>query len=193
LKYFDKNDDGKIDLLTDGEIIGKAFPDWIIGIHNAVTIKRFDLSLDLQIIQGVQKAFVHESSEDRQLVSSNLNSVLEAWRPDAQNSMVAQLRPGNGGAYYFSYPDSYMISDASYIRGSNATIGYSLSDKIAKRIKCQNLRVYVNAKNFFLITNAAGYDPEGSSLDKNIPLVPNTDKYQYPTPSVYTLGLNISL
>jgi TonB-linked SusC/RagA family outer membrane protein len=193
LKFFDKNNDGKIDLLTDGDIIGKAFPDWIIGIHNAVTIKRFDLSLDLQIIQGVQKAFVHESSEDRQLVSSNLNSVLEAWRPDAQNSMVAQLRPGNGGAYYYSFPDSYMIYDASYIRGSNATIGYSLSDKIAKRIKCQNLRVYVNAKNFFLITKAAGYDPEGSSLDKNISLVPNTDKYQYPTPSVYTLGLNISL
>lgn len=191
LKFLDKNNDGKIDFQTDGMVLGKGFPDWIIGIHNTVSIKRFDLSLDLQIIQGIQKAFVHESSEDRQLISSNINSVLTAWRPDAQNSMVAQLRPGL--SYYYSFFDSHAITDASYIRGANANVGYNLSEKLVRKIKCQNIRVYLNAKNFFLITKAAGYDPEGSSLDKNYPTVPNSDKYQYPTPSVYTIGLNISL
>ena len=195
LKFFDANEDGRIDFSTDGMIIGKGFPDWVVGILNTVTVKRFDFILDLQIVQGVQKARINESGEDRQLVSSNFNSVLKAWRPDAQNTMVAQLRPGNGGAIYNyqSFSDSHSITDASFIRGSNATIGYTLSDKLAKRIKCQNLRVYVNAKNFFLLTKAQGYDPEGSSLDKNLSLAPNTDKYQYPTPSVYTIGLNISL
>jgi hypothetical protein len=193
LKFLDKNNDGKIDLITDGIIIGNAFPDQIYGLHNSITYKNLDFNLDIQIVQGVKKAFVHESAEDRQLVSGGLNTTLQAWRPDAQNSQVAQLRPGNGGAYYFSFPDTHMIYDGSFIRGQNASIGYSLSDNFVKKLHMQKIRIYASAANFFLRTKAAGYDPEGSSLDKNIPLVPNTDKYQYPTPAVYTFGLNVSL
>jgi TonB-linked SusC/RagA family outer membrane protein len=193
LKFLDKNDDGKIDLITDGILIGNAFPDQIYGLHNSITYKNLDFNLDIQIVQGVKKAFVHESAEDRQLVSGGLNTTLQAWRPDAQNSQVAQLRPGNGGAYYFSFPDTHMIYDGSFIRGQNASIGYSLSDNFVKKLHMQKIRIYASAANFFLRTKAAGYDPEGSSLDKNISLVPNTDKYQYPTPAVYTFGLNVSL
>jgi len=193
LKFLDKNNDGKIDLLTDGSVMGNAFPKWVIGFHNTVNYKSFDFGLDIQIVQGVSKAFVHESAEDRQLVSGGLNTTLMAWRPDAQNSQVAQLRPGNGGAYYQSFPDTHMIYDGSFIRGANATVGYVLSEKLMNRLGLQRVRLYLSAVNFFLITKAAGYDPQGSSLDKNISTVPNTDKYQYPTPSVYSFGLNVSL
>lgn len=195
LKYEDKNNDGKIDLFSDGRIIGKAFPDQIYGLHNSINYKDFDFNFDIQIVQGVNKAFVKESAEDRQLVSGGLNSSLTAWRPNAQNSMVGQFRPGNGGAIYNyqSFPDTHIMYDASYIRGQNASLGYSLSDKFVKRLGMQKIRVYLSAQNFFLRTKAMGYDPEGSSLDKNISLVPNTDKYQYPTPAVYTFGLNVNL
>jgi len=195
LKFKDKNNDGKIDLLSDGRIIGNAFPDQIYGLHNTINYKDFDFNLDIQIVQGVKKAFVHESAEDRQLVSGGLNTSLQAWRPNYQNTLVGQFRPGNGGATYNyqSFPDTHMMYDASYIRGQNASLGYSLSDKFVKRLGMQKIRFYLSAQNFFLRTQAAGYDPEGSSLDKNIALVPNTDKYQYPTPAVYTFGLNVSL
>jgi hypothetical protein len=82
--------------------------------------------------------------------------------------------------------------DASFIRGSNATIGYSFSNNVIQRLGFSRFRVYLNAQNFFLRTKAAGYDPEGSSLDKQFALVPNTDKYQYPVPSVYSFGVNVS-
>lgn len=193
LKFFDRNNDGKIDLLTDGSIIGNAFPKWIIGFNNRFAYKNFDLGLDIQIVQGISKAFVHESAEDRQLVSGGLNSTLTAWRPDNQNTQVAQVRPGNGGAYYQSYTDTHEMYDGSFIRGANATLGYSFSNNAIKKAGFQKLRVYLNASNFFLITKAAGYDPEGSSLDKQFSLVPNTDKYQYPVPSVYSFGVNLSL
>jgi len=192
LKFLDRNNDGKIDLLTDGSVIGNAFPHWIIGFNNTFTYKSFDASLDLQIVQGVTKAFVHESAEDRQLVSGGLNSTLDAWRPDHQNTQVAQMRPGNGGAYYQSYPDTHEMYDASFIRGSNATIGYSFSNNAVQKLGFSRFRIYLSAQNFFLRTKAAGYDPEGSSLDKQFALVPNTDKYQYPVPSVYSFGLNVS-
>jgi len=192
LKYFDKNNDGKIDLLTDGDVMGNAFPHWIIGFNNSFTYKDFDLGVDIQIVQGVSKAFVHESAEDRQLVSGGLNSSLDAWRPDHQNTMVGQFRPGNGGAYYQSYPDTHMMYDASFIRGANAVIGYTLPDKSVQKWGLSRFRVYLSTQNFFLRTKAAGYDPEGSSLDKQFALVPNTDKYQYPVPTVFSFGTNIS-
>jgi hypothetical protein len=151
--------------------------------------KRFDASLNIQIVLGVDKAFVHESAEDRQLVSGGLNSTLQAWRPTAQNSMIAQVRPGNGGAYYQSYPDSHMISDASFVRGSGATIGYSFP---VTAWKLQKLRAYISANNFFLITKIEGYDPEGSSIDKKDSRTPNIDKYQYPNPAIYSFGINVS-
>ena len=195
LKFKDTNGDGRIDLLTDGAITGRAFPAQIYGLHNTVTYKDFDFNLDIQIVQGVNKAFIKESAEDRQLVSGGLNTSLNAWRPNYQNTKVGQFRPGNGGAIYNyqSFSDSYIITDASYIRGQNASLGYSLSDKLTKRIGLQKIRVYLSAQNFFLRTKAEGYDPEGASLDKNLPLAPNSDKYQYPTPSIYTFGLNVSL
>lgn len=189
LKFLDRNNDGKIDLVSDGGVIGRSFPKVLAGFNNYFKYKRFDASLNIQIVTGVNKAFVHESAEDRQLVSGGLNSTLQAWRPTAQNSMIAQMRPGNGGAYYQSYPDTHMISDASYVRGGSATIGYSFPVKVWK---LQKIRAYVSAANFFLITNVEGYDPEGSSLDKQYSLVPNVDKYQYPTPSIYSFGVNVS-
>ena len=192
LKFADRNNDGKIDFLTDGHIIGNAFPDQLYGLHNSVTYKNLDFNLDIQIVQGVQKAFVHESAEDRQLVSGGLNTTLQAWRPDNQITQVAQVRPGPT-SYYYSFADTHMLYDGSFIRGQNASIGYSLSDNLVKKLHMQKIRIYASAANFFLITNAAGYDPEGSSLDKNLPKAPNTDKYQYPTPAVYTFGLNVSL
>lgn len=192
LKYLDRNNDGKIDLLTDGAVMGNAFPHWIIGFNNSFTYKRFDIGIDIQIVQGVTKAFVHESAEDRQLVSGGLNSTLDAWRPDHQNTQVAQVRPGNGGAYYQSYPDTHEMYDASFIRGSNGTIGYTFSDHTIQRLGFSRFRVYLAAQNFFLRTKASGYDPEGSSLDKQFSLVPNTDKYQYPVPAIFSLGVNVS-
>ncbi|MDP2338509.1 MAG: TonB-dependent receptor [Bacteroidota bacterium] len=192
LKFYDKDNDGKISLQSDGDIIGNAFPKFIIGFNNTFNYKNFDASIDIQIVQGVNKAFIHESAEDRQLVSGGLNSTLQAWRPDNQNTQIAQMRPGNGGAYYQSYADTHMLSDASFIRGGNLTVGYTLPDLLTKKINLERVRVYCSAVNFFLITKVEGYDPEGSSLDKSFATAPNSDKYQYPNPSTYSFGVNVS-
>src|SRR5690625_3398077 len=192
LKHEDRDNDGQIDLISDGGIIGRAWPRFTANIRNSFRYRNFDAYLDISIAEGMHKGFVRESAEDRQLVSGGLNSSLTAWRPDNQNTMVAQMRPGSAGAYYLSYPDTHIISDASFIRGSGATLGYSLPATVIDRMGLSRLRVYLQATNFFLITAAEGYDPEGSSLDKINSLAPNQDKYQYPRPTTFTLGIDIN-
>ncbi|MEJ7681615.1 MAG: TonB-dependent receptor [Segetibacter sp.] len=45
LKFLDRNNDGKIDLNSDGGIIGRAFPKIVIGFNNYLTYKKFDAAV----------------------------------------------------------------------------------------------------------------------------------------------------
>jgi hypothetical protein len=56
------------------------------------------------------------------------------------------------------------------------------------------LRVYFTTENFFLLTaiELEGYDPEGSSMGKRRDNIQNIDKYQYPNPTNFSLGVNVN-
>jgi hypothetical protein len=96
-----------------------------------------------------------------------------------------------GGVYYQTYPDTHWIEDASYVRGEGATLGYNLPGNTLKQIGVNRLRLYVTAKNFFVLTEYSGYDPEGSSSDNMDSITPHMDFYQYPRPTTYTFGVNV--
>ncbi len=190
LKFEDVNNDGKIELLTDGDVVGHAYPKFYGGFNNSMRYKNFDANIDIQFVGGVDKAIVHESAEDRQFVSGMVNRVMNAWRPDHQtDTYIAQVRAGNAGARYDSYSDTHEIYNAAFIRGSVASLGYTFSD-----IGVSRLRVYASAENFFLLTaiELEGYDPEGSSQGKIRANIPNIDKYQYPNPTTFSLGVKVT-
>lgn len=190
VKYEDTNNDGQINFYTDGDIIGCTFPKWDLDFVNSLTYKNFDVNLDIRASYGGKKENrTNHSGEDRQVMDNSKNRVLDAWRPDHQNTMIGQVRPGMGGAYYQTYPDTWWVEDASYIRGEGATVGYTFTRQI---IGINKLRVFINAKNFFLITKYTGYDPEGSDNDNmGDSLTPNMDFYMYPRPTELTFGLNV--
>ncbi|HEY5511531.1 MAG TPA: TonB-dependent receptor [Prolixibacteraceae bacterium] len=191
LKFEDVNNDGKIETLTDGKVIGHAYPKFYGGLNNTFTYGHFDASIDIMFVGGVDKAIVHESAEDRQFVNGMMNTVMDGWRPDHQNTMIAQVRAGNAGARYDSYADTHMIWNAAYIRGQSASLGYTFRGNLGGLDK---LRVYATADNFFLLTavQLPGYDPEGSAIQKINGRVPNIDKYMHPVPTTFSLGVNVT-
>ncbi|MEI6141698.1 MAG: TonB-dependent receptor [Mariniphaga sp.] len=191
LKFEDTNDDGKIELLTDGKVIGHAYPKFYGGLNNTFRYKNFDANIDIMFVGGVDKAIVHESAEDRQFVNGMMNTVMDGWRPDHQTTMIAQVRAGNAGARYDSYADTHMIWNAAYIRGQSASVGYTFHGNLGGLDK---LRVYATADNFFLLTavQLPGYDPEGSAIQKINGRVPNIDKYMHPVPTTFSLGVNVT-
>lgn len=191
LKFQDTNNDGKIELLTDGNVIGHAYPKFYGGLNNTFTFKNFDASIEIMFVGGVDKAIVHESAEDRQFVNGMMNTVLDGWRPDHQQTMIAQVRAGNAGARYDSYPDTHMIWNAAYMRGQTASIGYTFQGNLGG---IDRLRVYTTVENFFLLTavQLPGYDPEGSAIQKINGRVPNIDKYMHPVPTTFSLGVNVT-
>ena len=192
VKYLDRNNDGAINFVSDGSVLGSAFPKWDMNVGNNFTYKNFDFSIDLKASFGAKKENrTNHSSEDRQAMANGKNSILNAWRPDHQNTMIGQVRPGNGGAYYQTYPDTHWIEDASYLRGEGMTFGYTLPKVILNKLDVSKIRLYATAKNFFVITKYSGYDPEGSDRDNQDGTTPGMDFFMYPRPTSYTIGVNV--
>lgn len=192
VKYEDVNQDGIISFQDDGKIVGSAFPIWDMNINNNVTYKNFDFNIDIRFSYGAKKENrTNHSSEDRQAMANGKNSILDAWRPDHQDTYIGQVRPGNGGAYYQTYPDTHWIEDCSFIRGEGTTLGYTFSKSVLDRIGLDKLRVYATAKNFFVVTEYTGYDPEGSDSGNMDSITPGMDFFMYPRPTTYTFGVNI--
>ena len=75
------------------------------------------------------------------------------------------------------------IEDASFTKWRNINVGYTLPKKYIDSVKfLESLRIYGQVQNLKTWTNFTGFDPE----DDN-----NIAGYEYPMPTIYTLGLDI--
>lgn len=83
------------------------------------------------------------------------------------------------------------IEDGSYLRIKNITFGYTFPSRMIRKWKLDNLRVYANFQNLFTFTKYSGYDPEigASTASAN---VYGLDNGRYPSPKVYSFGLNVT-
>ncbi|QHT71970.1 TonB-dependent receptor [Rhodocytophaga rosea] len=188
LKWADLNNDGVIDG-KDETAIGRMYPKWTMNISNTLTFKNFDFTFDIRFVQGadIVNATKH-SVEDRQSIANSMATVLNAWRPDNQNTYIAQIRHYNAG--YDTHMDDWWMEDGSFIRGQNFVLGYSLPASVIDRLKLQRLRLYASAQNLFLISDYSGYDPEAETFGGQ--LIQNIEFFQYPKPRTFNLGLNLT-
>lgn len=195
IKYLDVNGDYAI---TDADrmIIGNGNPKAWGALTNNVTFKNLDLTLELQYSYGndIMDMNLHPS-EDRQALANSYRTVLNAWTPENQNTMVAQIRDTRAG--YVTNVDSHWIKDGSFIRGRNLLLGYTFPEHILERISLNRLRLYTSVQNFFLIVDDELIgDPEITPIRGG-----NGDNafsqgmmwHEYPKSTIYMLGLQVGL
>ena len=188
LKLWDKNDDGQIND-ADRMIIGKGVPDGFGTFLNKFRYKNFDLVFELQYMFGNDILDISKhSAEDRTGIANSYKTVLNAWTPENQNTMIAQIRPT--GAGYTTNIDSHFVEDGSFIRGRNLLIGYTFPRDVLQRIQLKSLRIYGSVQNLFVLTNYSGYDPEVSDATQSFSQ--GITVFGYPKPRTFTIGLNVS-
>lgn len=85
----------------------------------------------------------------------------------------------------------YYVEDASFLRLSTLTLGYTLPTTLTKRVGINSLRFYVTAYNVFCITNYSGFDPEVSAI-RRTNLTPGVDYSAYPKSRQFVIGLNLN-
>lgn len=106
--------------------------------------------------------------------------------PDTDMPRIALNDPNNNQRASDRY-----IEDGSYIRISNITFGYNFPTSLLKRIKLSNLRVYASVQNVYTLTKYTGLDPE-IGQDAMVNTLYGVDNHRYPSPRIYTFGLNLN-
>jgi TonB-linked SusC/RagA family outer membrane protein len=195
IKYLDVNGDYAI-TDADRSIIGNGSPKAWGALVNTFRYKNFDLMVDLQYAYGndVLDMTLH-SSEDRQGLANSYRTVLNAWTPTNQNTMIAEVRGTAAG--YVTNVDTHWIEDGSFIRGRNLMLGYTFPSAIAEKAHLDRLRIYTSAQNLFLIAHdeLVG-DPETVGIrdgDAQNVFSQGQNWHGYPKPRVFMFGLQIGL
>lgn len=195
IKYLDVNGDKAI---TDADrmIIGNGSPKAWGAMTNFVRFKNFDFTIELQYSFGndIMDMNLHPS-EDRQALANSYRTVLNAWTPENQNTMVAQIRDTRAG--YVTNVDSHWIKDGSFIRGRNLLLGYTFPQTMLDRLTLNRLRIYASAQNLFLIVDDELIgDPEITPIrggDGSNAFSQGMMWHEYPKSTIYMLGLQVGL
>ncbi len=103
--------------------------------------------------------------------------VLRAWTPENRITDMPSFDATNVNS--FSSNRFYKNGDFLGLRFVNLT--YSLPKETIKNIGFDDVSVYVNGENLFVLTEWRGYDPFSR----------NEDGLDYPSPKTFTLGLNL--
>jgi TonB-dependent starch-binding outer membrane protein SusC len=117
---------------------------------------------------------------------SNINTftvtgeLLNSWTPSNPNSNLPSLTASNAGA---GVDSDRFLRDASYIRLRNFQIGYRVPKKYLDRTFFKDVSFTLQGENLFTFTKWQGIDVESSRS--------NNDVYQYPTPKIYTFGMDL--
>ena len=124
-------------------------------------------------------------------------SVIENWYDDITNVKVKNPDAGLPRPSLYGDPndndrisDRY-IEDGSYLRVRNISLGYTFPKQMLSKAKIESLRLYTNIQNLWTITGYSGYDPEVgvSTTSAN---VYGLDNGRYPSPTTYSVGVNLT-
>ncbi|HZV68703.1 MAG TPA: TonB-dependent receptor [Saprospiraceae bacterium] len=206
VKFKDLNNDGVINTL-DQTVIGDPNPDFTFGLNNTFSLGSFDLGIYLTGSYGADilnysRVLIEGQTSVYNNQASSVNDRARFGYTDPNGSTID---PAN---VFISNPDATIprptttdnnrnnrmsdrfIEDGSYLRIQNIKLGYSLPPLVIRKMKMENLKVYINAQNIFTFTKYSGYDPEIGAFDQD-PLLQNVDIGRYPSPRVITFGMDV--
>ena len=203
--YEDLDGNGVIDN-NDQTFIGNPEPKFTWGFGNTFSYKNFDLSLQFSgsygnKIMNYGRRFLDITGS----TSNQLTTVLDYARlakidPDGPEdyrnyyvtnpgTIMPRLSTESGVNKNNRVSDAY-VEDGSYIRLQNVSLAYTFPRQWLKNTFLTNVKLYCNIQNLFTITKYDGFDPEVGSMQGNA-LRNGVDYSRYPSPRIYTVGVNV--
>ena len=193
IKLKDINKDGRITWGQDRTVIGRSStPEMIFGLNMNFFYKGFDLDIffqgaalcDIPLCgcysdkDGIYdntfytKPFAFDGNTPRYLVENS-------WTPDNLNAKYPRLRieeRANGGKM-----SSWWIVDGSYCRLKSLQLGYTIPERILRKLGVETLRLYFAGGNLFTLSHLPYLDPE----------MPDVNQGYYPQQKTYEFGVNL--
>lgn len=185
IRFVDQDGDGVINFNDDSDKtnLGSPIPDFTMGLALNMKYKAFDLSANFYAVIGQE---IIRNFERQQPYANQLGYIIDRWTGPGSTNEHPRVTTEPTRNTVFS---SYFVEDGSFLRMKNIQLGYKLPKKILKKMKTENLRVYVSANNLFTLTKYQGFDPDLGSAGV---LAAGVDYGLYPQAKSYMVGLQIA-
>lgn len=217
IKYKDMDENGIIDE-RDRTDLGSPLPKFTFGWTNTFRYRNLDLSIFLNGSYG-NKVMNYNSLTLTHMNSTWTNQLQSVVSKRARLEPIDPTIVYADGSKWFDHIDNVRVKnpgtkiphtsindpndndrisdryveDGSFLRIKNITLGYTFPKALLNKAKIENLRVYVNIQNLYTFTKYTGYDPEvGASTQDSTGLTYGLDNGRYPSPAMYSFGLNIT-
>ena len=188
--YFDKDGKTTSDYgQAERRVVGKSNPDYTGGFGNNFSYKGFDLNIFFTFVAGnkiYNQGGIYMESGFGNGFDNQTTRYLSAWKNPGDITDV----PRAGLSYTTNdRSSSFWLSDGSYIRLRNATLGYTLPSKVSSILKLSSARLYVSGNNLWTATKYEG-DPEVNTATLGN-ITGGVDFYTIPQARTISLGLNV--
>lgn len=112
--------------------------------------------------------------------------ILNAWTPTNTNTDIASLDATN-----LSFSGDRFLASNDFIRLRFLNIGYNVPQKILKstRFPIRTAKIFANGENLITFTKWRGFDAE--ALNNNGTGRDDNNSNRYPTPRIYTIGIEL--
>ena len=191
IKYMDVNKDGQITDLDRVPIGYPTTPEINYGFGFSYGIKNLDLSVFFQgsarssfwIDPSITAPFVERTRSDGLVTQTQLLKAYadDHWSESNQNIYALWPRLSETLINNNLQTSTWFMRDGSFLRFKQLEVGYSLPDKLSKKIKMSNFRLYASGTNLMVWSKFKLWDVEmaGNGLG-------------YPIQRVYNLGIQLS-
>jgi TonB-linked SusC/RagA family outer membrane protein len=191
IKYEDVNGDYVIDD-SDRKIMGNGLPKGDVNMVNHFRYKGLSLMVDLNYRYGAKiMGITTTMMENRQIYGNSMASVLDAWRPENQNSMIAAVRLPSDVYFGENEKDSRMLFDGDFLRIRNIALTYNFGSDVLNRINLvKGLAIGVNVENAHVFSSYPGFDPEIGAFSTDTGQ--GIDFYSYPRPTTVSANVKVT-
>ena len=189
-KIVDIDGDGQI-TSNDITCIGNPNPDFTYGFNFDFGYAGFDFGASFQGVAGNDIYNATKFYLDGGYSNSNMSARrLDAWSPENPSSS----EPTNTSWFIETYyKNSAYVEKGSYFRLKNVTLGYTIPQRLVKKIKLERLRFYIQGQNLLTFTKYSGFDPEigtNTTLNYEGPEY-GIDRGVYPQARTFVFGVNL--
>lgn len=172
---------------ADKQIIGPSLPTYYGGFGTKLSFKGFDVAASFRFSGGnyiYNRTRVDLFSMN---FSNNGKEILGRWKSVSE--------PGDGwtpklwyGSTFINQADQGLtrwIEKGDYMKMSNLTIGYTFPRELTRKAGIDNLRIFAQGQDLFMVTKYTGIDPEMQVGGRDFNSTPNQ--------RVITFGINMTL
>lgn len=185
-------DNGLTEVIRDADrvVLDKGiYPYWQGGFGTNISYKGFEFSTQWALVADLWRnnldlATLEEVSATS--IGDNNNrsvTLFNAWQNPGDITTIPRVGNNLNSIDYINGTDRYLES-GSYLRMRNASLGYTFSKEILKDTPITGLRFFVQGENLVTFSTYRGWDAEGGFR--------STDRGEYPTPRIYTIGAVIN-